>query len=50
MLQYSPWLTWCTVQKSNWTESTTFDKVINEFSYYNCNKELGLKVNYYAYL
>ncbi len=51
MFQYSPWLSWCQVKKSDYVyEKITFDKIVNEFSYYNCNKELGLKVNYYAYL
>ena len=25
----------------------SFDALINEYSYYNCNKETGLRVNYY---
>lgn len=25
----------------------SFDTLINEYSYYNCNRETGLRVNYY---
>lgn len=48
VLQHSPWLSWYEVQKDDNPE--TFDQIVNSFSYYNCSKDMGLKVNYYAYL
>lgn len=50
MLQYSPWLSWYDVQKQEDLEDNEFIKIVNAFKYYNCNKELGLRVNYYAYI
>jgi len=51
VLKYSPWFSWCKVQKSDYTEEdTTLEQIVNEFIYYNCNKETGLRANYYAYL
>lgn len=28
-------------------EDTTFEQLINSYSYYNCNKETGLGITYY---
>ena len=28
-------------------EGTTFEQLINNYSYYNCNKETGLGITYY---
>jgi hypothetical protein len=47
----SPWFSWCECKKSDYIdESITFDKIVNKYYYNNCNKETGLRVNYYAYL
>ena len=50
VMQYSPWFSWCKVLKSEYFDGTKFETIINEFHYYQCNKETGLRVNYYAYL
>jgi hypothetical protein len=51
VMDKSPWFSWCECKKSEYTdENITFDKIVNEYSYYNCNAEVGLRVNYYAYL
>lgn len=50
IIQYSPWLNWYDFRKSTCEElNSTFEQCVNEFSYYNCNKELGLRVHYYIY-
>lgn len=42
----SPWFEGCNFHKSE--QNTDFDKFINEYSYYNCNNELGYYCNYYV--
>lgn len=50
MIDFSPYLFWFELKKSVCDEQgETFDSVVNAYSYYNCNKELGLRVNYYIY-
>ncbi len=51
VMEKSPWFSWFQFKKSDYNDDTiTLDKIVNEYSYHNCNKEVGLKVNYYAYL
>ena len=51
MLIYSPWLSWYDIQNNTGDlEKDEFINIVNSFRYHNCNKELGLRVNYYAYL
>lgn len=38
---------WITPVSINKQCGKPFDVLINEYSYYNCNKETGLRVNYY---
>jgi hypothetical protein len=50
VMELSPWFSWFPAKKSDYyQENPSFDKLINEFYYYNCNKEVGLRVHYYAY-
>lgn len=39
---------WITPSSINKQCERTFDTLINEYSYYNCSKETGLRVNYYV--
>lgn len=51
VMDKSPWYGWFQFKKSDYTDDTiTFDKIVNEYAYYQCTKETGLRVNYYAYL
>lgn len=38
---------WVTPTSINKQCGKSFDTLINEYSYYNCTKETGLRVNYY---
>ena len=40
------WLTGFRICK-NYLENSDFDRLINEFEYYNCNGELGRYTHYY---
>ena len=40
------WLTGFRICKTN-LENSDFDRLINEFEYYNCNSELGRYTHYY---
>lgn len=40
----NPWMSPCKVRNSCGID---FDTVLTNFSYYNCNKETGLRINYY---
>jgi hypothetical protein len=49
MRPFTPWQFEIRIKrKLDWT-ATTFDKVVNEFEYYNCtNTETGYRTSYYA--
>lgn len=38
---------WITPTSVNKQCGKSFDALINEYSYYNCSKETGLRINYY---
>jgi hypothetical protein len=38
---------WITPVSINKQCGKSFDALINEYSYYNCSKETGLRINYY---
>lgn len=42
-----PGSVWITPTSVNKQCGKSFDTIINEYSYYNCNKETGLRVTYY---
>lgn len=43
----SAWLTGFRICKNN-LENADFDRLINEFEYYNCNSELGRYTSFYV--
>ena len=43
----APGSVWITPVAVSNKSNRNFDTVINEYTYYNCNKETGLRVNYY---
>ena len=47
VMEHSPWFHWFKIKKD--LDFPDFEKLVNEFAYYNCNEEVGLRVNYYAY-
>ena len=54
-MEFSPWFNWCDVVKCDRDPCSrfgcncgeTFDSIVNEYHYYNCNVAHGLRVNYY---
>lgn len=44
---HGAWLTGFTICK-NTLENSDFDRLINEFEYYNCNSELGKYTAFYT--
>lgn len=46
----SPWHTWSIMQYNGKDDSTpeqSFDRIINSFTYYNCNPQIGLYPKFY---